>query len=252
MTWRYVDGYAVGTSHLASNLPCQDRCETGVLGAERIVVAVLADGAGSAVYAERGAELVCATLMDQIADHVEGTHGLAHATDDVVRSWLAGVRARIAVEADAADHEPREYAATALFVVAGDDATICVQLGDGGIVVREPDGAFVPAIWPEGGEYANQTFFVTDEDALERVSIARFGRVDDVIVFSDGLSRLALDHAARSAFGPFFDPLTRTVRESDRSRTQLSADLDAYLASDTINARTDDDKALCIATRIGR
>jgi hypothetical protein len=250
MTWRYVDGYAVGTSHLASNLPCQDRCETGVLGGERIVVAVLADGAGSATFAERGAELVCATLMDEIADHVEGGHGLARATDDVVRSWLAGARARIAGEASANGHELRDYAATALFVVAGDDATICGQLGDGGIVVRAPDGGFVPAIWPEGGEYANQTFFVTDDDALERIGIARFERVDDVIVFSDGLSRLALDHAARSAYGPFFDPLTRTVRESEKSRMQLSADLDAYLASDAINERTDDDKALCIATRI--
>jgi hypothetical protein len=250
VTWRYVDGYAVGTSHLESNIPCQDRCEVGVLGDGRFVVAVLADGAGSAPCAERGAEVTCAALMDAITNELEGAHDLARVNDDVVRSWYAAARAQLAGEADRHDHELRDYAATALVCVAGDDATICVQLGDGGIVVRPPGDPFVPALWPENGEYANQTYFVTDDDALERVSIARFGRVDDVVVFSDGISRLALDHASRSAHGPFFEPLTRTVRESERSRVQLSAELDAYLASDAINARTDDDKALCIATRL--
>jgi hypothetical protein len=250
MTWRYVDGYAVGTSHLASNTPCQDRCEVGEFGDGRFVVAVLADGAGSAAYAERGAEVVCAVLMDAVAGDLQGRHDLSRIGDDEVRAWFAAVRAHLAGEADVHEHDLREYAATALVCVASDDETICVQLGDGGIVVRAAGESFVPALWPENGEYANQTHFVTDDDALERLCIARFGRVTDVVVFSDGLSRLALDHATCTAYAPFFEPLTRTVRESEHSRAQLAADLDAYLESDAINARTDDDKSLCIATRL--
>jgi hypothetical protein len=250
VTWRTVDGCAGGTSHLESNVPCQDRCEVGVLASGRVAVAVLADGAGSAAHAERGAELVCAALMRAIANDVERTRDLATLPDAAVRAWLADARAHIAADAAHEDREAREYAATALACVAGDGHTICLQLGDGGIVVRPPGDAFAVAIWPENGEYANQTFFVTDDDALERLAIARFGRVDDVVVFSDGLSRLALDHASRTAYPPFFEPLTRTVRESDRSRAQLCADLGAYLASAPINARTDDDKALAIATRL--
>jgi hypothetical protein len=250
MTWRSVDGYAVGTSHLESNLPCQDRCEVAVVADGRVAIAVLADGAGSASQAERGAELVCAALMDAIVNDVAATYDLATISDVTIRSWLADARAHIAAEAAERDHDLRDYAATALACVASAGHTICLQLGDGGIVVREPGDPFVVAIWPENGEYANQTFFVTDDDALDRLAIARFDRVDDLIVFSDGLSRLALDHASRTAFGPFFEPLTRTVRESVRSRVQLSADLDAYLGSDAINARTDDDKAIAIATRL--
>jgi hypothetical protein len=250
MTWRSVDGYAAGTAHLESNLPCQDRCEVGVLAGGRVAVAVLADGAGSAAYAERGAELVCAALMDAITNDVASVHDLATIDDATVRSWLADVRAHLAGEAAHHDHDLREYAATALACVASGDHTICLQLGDGGIVVRAPGDPFAVAIWPENGEYANQTYFVTDDDAIDRLAIARFGRVDDVVVFSDGLSRLALDHATRTAFAPFFEPLTRTVRESDRSQAQLCADLDAYLESPAINARTDDDKALAIATRL--
>ncbi len=106
------------------------------------------------------------------------------------------------------------------------------------------------ALWPENGEYANQTFFVTDGDADQRVGIARFAGVDDVAVFSDGIARLALDHAGRAAFVPFFEPLTHTVRSAPDGGAQLAAQLAAYLASDAINARTDDDKALAIATRL--
>jgi hypothetical protein len=250
MTWRSVDGYAVGTSHLESNVPCQDRCEVGVVAGGRVAVAVLADGAGSAAHAERGAELVCAALMGAITNDVEGTYDLASISDVTVRSWLADARAHIAADAAQNERDLRDYAATALACVAGENHTICVQLGDGGIVVRPAGDAFAVAIWPENGEYANQTFFVTDDDAFERLTIARFGRVDDVVVFSDGLSRLALDHASRTAYPPFFEPLTRTVRESDRSRAQLCTDHHTYLGSGPINARTDDDKAIAIATRL--
>ena len=39
-------------------------------------------------------------------------------------------------------------------------------IGDGGIVMRRaPDEPFEVATWPEAGEYVNQTFFVTDDDA---------------------------------------------------------------------------------------
>jgi hypothetical protein len=250
VTWRVVDGYAAGSAHVEANVPCQDRCETAVLGNGRVLVAVLADGAGSAEHAERGASLACATMVRAIVEDAVRGGDPWRIDDDAVRAWFAHVRERIVAEAAADACDAREFAATLLVCVAGDDGTLCAQLGDGGIVIRESGGSFVPALWPENGEYANQTFFVTDADAIERVALARFGRVDDVVVFSDGLTRLALDHAARSAFAPFFDPLTRTVRTSSRSREDLCVELASYLASDAVNARTDDDKSIVIATRL--
>ncbi len=249
MTWCTVDGYAAGTSHRESQTGCQDRARVARIG-DAIVVAVVADGAGSAACAERGAELVCSGTIDAIARDVSGDADLDALDDDAVRAWFAAVRERIVDEAATAGRDVRDYAATALLCVAGSTHTICAQIGDGGIVVRPRDDAFAVAIWPENGEYANQTFFVTDTDANERVSIARFGAVDDVAVFSDGLMRLALDLATRTAFAPFFEPLTRTVRESAHDGAALAAELVAYLSSDAINARTDDDKSIAIATRL--
>ncbi len=245
MTWRTVDGYAAGTTHRESNVGCQDRANTRVLGA--VAVAVLADGAGSASEAERGADLVCAALLDAVAGDLESS-AVGDLDDDAVRAWFTRARERIAGEAAANGHSAREYAATGLVVVAGPDATICAQVGDGGIVVREPEGPFAVAIWPNNGEYANETFFVTDDGVETHVTIARYGRVDDAIVFSDGIARLALDHATQTAFTPFFEPLVRTVRAAP-NLARLRDDLVAYLESDTVNARTDDDKSLGIATR---
>ncbi len=246
MTWRLVDGYAAGTTHRESNIACQDRARTRVIGT--VAIAVLADGAGSARNAERGAEAVCDALLDAVASDL-ATRDVAALDDDAVRAWFARAHDRIAAEAVEHGFDPRDYAATGLVVVAGAEATICAQIGDGGIVVREPDAPFAVAIWPHNGEYANETYFVTDDAVETHVAIVRYGRVDDAVVFSDGVARLALDHATRDAFAPFFEPLLRTVRAAP-DLEQLRGELLAYLDSGIVNARTDDDKSLAIVTRL--
>jgi hypothetical protein len=248
VTWRCVDGVAAGTSHLASETPCQDRCRVTTLANGAVAVAVLSDGAGSAAYAEDGADAVCDVLLREIAADVAREPDLAAIDDDTVRGWFCAARARLAALAAAAGTDVREFSATALVCVAGEAHTICAQVGDGGIVVRD-GGAPEVAVWPAGGEYANQTYFVTDDDVRDRVETRRFARVDDVAVFSDGLTRLALAEATRTAFQPFFDPLVRTVRTSAQSDAALRAELTAYLGSESINTRTDDDKALVVACR---
>ena len=58
--WRYALASVVGTSHLASGTPCQDASTCQVLedGSGRsVLVAFVADGAGSALYADEGATL---------------------------------------------------------------------------------------------------------------------------------------------------------------------------------------------------
>jgi hypothetical protein len=245
MTWRSVDGYALGRFHRDADVPATDRCEVGVLGDGHVVVAVLADGSSGAAQAERGAEIVCAALMDAIANDVAITWDLARLGDAVVRSWVAAARAQIAGEADQHGCEPSAYAASALACVASDAHTICLQIGAGAIVVRLPDGDFSVAI---GSENASSS--VTDDDALDRITVARFARIDDLAVLSAGLAPIALDLATHTADASFFEPLTTAVRALERSRVQLSADLDAYLASDAIRAHTTGDAALAIAVRL--
>jgi hypothetical protein len=254
VSWRYVDGFAPGTSHLQTQAPCQDRCACAVVrsrdGAE-VFVAVVSDGAGSAVRSEDGAALVCESLVGAASAAVRECSDLDALADESVRSWFLEVRERLRSRARDDGAELRDYAATALLAIASDHQALCAQLGDGGIVVRrEPGEPFEVAIWPEGGEYANETFFVTDDVAPERIVLRRYDRIVDVVAFSDGLQNLALERASRSAYAPFFGPLVATVRGRADGGDDFRRELVAYLNSEAVNRRTDDDKSLAIACRI--
>ncbi len=254
MIWRYVDGSAVGTSHLETQTPCQDRCACAVVqsrdGAE-VFVTVVSDGAGSASRCEAGAETVCAKLLEAARHALTEAGDLDSLSDELVRSWFLEVRETIRLLAREQDSHIREYAATALLGIASDHQTLCAQIGDGGIVLRRaPEEPFEVAIWPDGGEYANETFFVTDDAAPERIAIRRFDAVHDLVAFSDGLQYLALEHATKSAFGPFFEPLVKTVRDLAGSNGAARASLVAFLNSESINRRTDDDKSLTVGCRM--
>ena len=122
-----------------------------------------------------------------------------------------------------------------------------LQVGDGAIVYRSASSPFTPALWPQNGEYANTTWFVTDEEAADLVQLARVSGVDEVALLTDGLQSLALRFASREAHGPFFEPMFRSLRGPEPAGDGAVA---AFLGSERVNARTDDDKTLVLATRL--
>ncbi len=248
-----MSAIAVGTSHIRTETPCQDRCAGVVVesadGGE-VFVGVVSDGAGSASLSERGATLVCERLPALVGRALATSSDLDALSDEDVRTWFLMLRDELRAQAGEAGAALRDFSATALLAVASDHQTLCAAVGDGAVVVREGvDAPFEVALWPEGGEYVNQTYFLTDDTVAERVAIRRFDGVSDVIAFSDGLQQLALEHATRSAFAPFFAPLVRTVRESAAVPAELARSLASYLDSEAVNRRTDDDKALVVGCR---
>jgi hypothetical protein len=159
--------------------------------------------------------------------------------------------ARIARAARAEARATRDFSCTLLVALVGEARAVFFQLGDGAIVYRGADGAYVPALWPQTGEYANCTWFVTDDDAAERVQSAAAERVHEVALLTDGLQGLALRFGTREAHGPFFEPMfARLRRESDDGSRALRKELRAFLGSAPVNRRTDDDKTLVLATRL--
>lgn len=248
--WQLIGARATGTSHVTSGAPCQDREVFRVVddadGGEA-AIAVVCDGAGSAALSDLGAELVCEALRATAAGFVceRGTTALTR--DDVV-GWMEDIQERIAALAEAENATPRDFACTLLFLAASDRNTVCAQVGDGAIVLNNGQDLEV-ALWPENGEYANQTFFVSQDDARDHLQFARFGPVRDFVIFSDGLQRLALNESERRPHPAFFRPLLETVRSAqalDRTKEQL----EAFLISDRVNSKTDDDKSIVIGCRV--
>ncbi|KAK44914.1 MULTISPECIES: PP2C family serine/threonine-protein phosphatase [Caballeronia] len=251
MSWKVIGASAVGTSHTSNSSPCQDSCfyhvASDATGAS-LLVALVSDGAGSAQFGEVGSELACEAAGKMLLEIAEttGEDGLkAHLASEL----LEVVRARISEAAQARSVTMRALACTLLGAVIGPTRAFYFQVGDGAIVARDA-GALAPVFWPESGEYANMTYFVTDANAAEHLRVEIRDTSDEVSLFSDGIQRLALVFATETAYEPFFEPMFKALRASSDDQTDsLCAALERFLNSDAINDRTDDDKTLILATR---
>ncbi len=264
VTWRTVAASVAGTSHVAAGQPCADAWaihDLPLAGGGSLLFAAVADGAGSAERAALGARLACDAAADVAGLWAVENAGLDAFTPDTARAWVESVGGLLGEVAALEGRERRDFAATLLVALVDGASAVFLQVGDGAIVYREAGGDFTPALWPQNGEYANTTWFVTDDEAADLVQLARVRGVDEVALLTDGLQSLALRFASREAHGPFFEPMFRRLRApapetgeagagAGATAVGLDAELKAFLASGPVNARTDDDKTLVLATRL--
>jgi hypothetical protein len=214
-----------------------------------VLLAACADGAGSAEMAELGAALAVDTFL-ACADDALTNQSLdpAHIDEDVLRSWNVAAREQIEKVAKERGVTPRQLACTLLTAIVGPSSAAFSQIGDGVVVIDGADG-YEHVFWPESGEFVNETCFVTDAAFPDAV---RFQLVDreirDLAILSDGLQMLALNYAEKGVYSPFFEPLFAALRTVASGET-VKPSLDAFLDSERVNERTDDDKTLLLATR---
>lgn len=254
--WRIAGASVIGTSHVGLGLPCQDAHRCVLLhdrsGGE-VLVAAAADGAGSARFADRGASLAVETFMSGIAQFLTG-HTVGDLSTGRLQDIVARTRQALVDEAARLSTPAHDLACTFLGAVAGPHAAAFCQIGDGALIVSEAgdgdDWSWV--FWPQRGEYANATSFLTDEDALRVVETAALGRsVEELAILTDGLEPMVLAYASRSVFAPFFQAMFAPLRDAPDPGVSeaLCQALGVYLNSPQINQRTDDDKTLILATR---
>jgi hypothetical protein len=253
-SWRYAAASTLGTSHAKLGTPCQDAhaCEVVLSTTGKpVLVAVVADGAGSASRSQDGARLACDFVAAEVRAFCDAGGAVGDLSRETVTGWLERLQAEIAALATAEDLSPRDFACTLVAAVLGEEHAAFLQLGDGAMVVSEGDD-YAWIFWPDQGEYENLTVFVTDPQSLDRLQLdVCERRIEEIALFSDGLQRLVLNYQSRTAHAPFFRSLLSTVRAAGdgEDEASLSARLAAYLDSSAVNDRTDDDKTLILATR---
>ena len=109
--------------------------------------------------------------------------------------FVAAIRKEMEVVAAKSEVLPRDMACTFLFAAIGTTHALYGQVGDGAIVTTN-NGEREVVFWPESGEYANMTRFVTDEDADAHLRSTVRAAPNEIAVFTDGLQRLALQRRA--------------------------------------------------------
>lgn len=251
-SWIWASASCKGVAHANAGTRKQDAQLTKTYGPDdETIGCIVADGAGSARFGGQGASLVCRTIGRHLADQQNRQSGLP--TPDEVISWIDVARSTIALCASRRDLASRDFASTLVLAISDGEESLFLHVGDGGIAARSADsGSWICPTWPNQGEYASTTFFVTD-DPSPSIRVCRIALlIDALAVFSDGIERLALDFSTCRPHAPFFDAMIQPIDSIDgqhgRSRA-LSSGLCRFLESSRVNERTDDDKTLVLAAR---
>jgi hypothetical protein len=253
-SWRFAAASAAGTSHVRDGLACQDayRCGVAATPAGPVLVVVVSDGAGSASEGARASRYVCDELLDHLLPAASDV--TASIAIEWLRDGIAQTRDGLLTEAESSGKPPREFAATLLCAVLAEQWSGFAQIGDGAIVTPEAGtNTWAWLFWPQQGEYANTTFFLTDATAMNNLQLDTLTNgQEEVAIFTDGLQHLVLHYEEQVVHSPFFERMMAPIRTSKAEGLDLSLsrELEKYLATSTVSSRTDDDVTLVMASRL--
>lgn len=249
--WRSIAATVTGPSHAATGAPCQDHHQARVLTRLGVssLVACVADGAGSAPLSQDGSALACQAIAELATAHFDASRGsFADLTDEELRGWCREARGRIEQLAAMREGRLRDYATTLCAALLSPGHAAFLQIGDGAIVARRA-GALGVVFWPQSGEYANSTMFLTGDRYEEHLQFCRVAAdFTDVALMTDGVERLALSFESRTPHPPFFDPLFAALRSAP-DPAPLNDHLARFLDSESMRGRSDDDKTVVLAVQ---
>jgi hypothetical protein len=238
INWRIYAASAIGKGHIDVGLPCQDAF--AYKSGNGRLVAVVCDGAGSASRSEIGATSCANTISSYLADLL-GEPSLA-CSKEVIEKAVEAARSIIEARAVELALPSRELACTLVGAVIHENGGCLFHVGDG-VGVAELDVGPPVLSLPENGEYANETYFVTQDEWQSRLHIVPFaGSIRCIALMSDGAMSFAFKRDG--LFGPFIDPVKSfltTVTEVEGSEA-----LQATLAGEGTWKITGDDKTILL------
>ena len=171
---------------------------------ERIIVfAVVSDGAGSARFGAYGAWLVCRKLKVRFQDWSTKHESLPD--DETLVGWIDESQRLHCRNRGTARKRTKticSYLGGAVHF-AGRGGRL--HIGDSAIVGR-CGSKWKVICWPETGEYASTTYFVTDEPKPVMNIVREPREYDAFALFSDGVGEFALSQLERR---PIRDSLNR-------------------------------------------
>lgn len=251
IVWRHIAHSLRGPSHAAEDTPCQDSNAIRVLGenASISLLACVADGAGSSKYSDEGSSIACNAIVENAIAFCKEHGSLVSLKYDDIIEWCDDARRRIVANADIRGCEPREFATTFCAAIISADRSRFFQIGDGAIIA-ESNGAYGVVFWPQSGEYANTTNFLTAPDYKQHLEFLETPHsFAKLAMITDGMERLALLFENQTPHPPFFLPLFAALRSTEDSKL-LGDELRKFLESDSVRNRSDDDKTIVLVSRV--
>ncbi|MCF2150179.1 protein phosphatase 2C domain-containing protein [Desmonostoc muscorum LEGE 12446] len=248
--WKAVADSATGTSHQNQKIPCQDYGYYRIF--DDVIVGAVADGAGSAKHSDVGSKLAVKTVIKCFSDINESPQKQAFSqplskeeAEKVFVKIVNQVIAELQKEAAKEYYSVNDLACTLLVFMATPDCLAAMQIGDGFIVLRSEESEYQLLFQPDKGEFANETTFITSQNALQEMQVEVISQKQEFICAStDGLEKVAIRLRDWKPFPPFFKPLEEYLQEIDNPEEDKY--LTEFLNSERLNSRTDDDKTLLL------
>lgn len=198
--WKLAGASVIGKQHEDAGGRCEDawssvRCALPS-GHEALAVCV-SDGAGSAANGGVGAQMTSRVLANWLVENAENLFRFV--ADDKKWSIASTLKRVLRRAAERRGSEIKSYACTVVAVLTVTDGRwITVHLGDGAIVGRFGNDLKAVSV-PRKGEFANETFFVTDSDAAESLDIQESSNYEAALpvtgfaLFTDGVESSLVD-----------------------------------------------------------
>ena len=173
--WRVIRASVQGTSHIKTGQPCQDSSSVATDAPDGMLVAAVADGAGSAALSADGSRIAADAATQTAARlmrlHVQPTY--EGALKEILQEAVRAARNALEAEAHKRESPLRDFATTLILAICAPQITGAAQIGDGAAVSagdRESD-EYTLFSAPQRGEYANTTNFITSDNWQDTLDI---------------------------------------------------------------------------------
>ena len=258
--WRVAAATAAGSSHVRNNIPNQDAVDYRLVkaGSSHVVVAAVADGAGSAPRSSEGSRIAVKVAVESMVGAIHKRPPAAfvkHLATSLVRDAIKRAKNAVARYGETNDIPIRDLACTLIVAAASERLMTAAQVGDGAVAAFNiGSGAARTLCAANTGEYANETTFITSRTRPHQVAHVghAFGSdYDALALITDGLQNLALKMPERQAFLGFWNPILNDLSQTDEPEA-VPGRLHTFISGERIQSRTSDDVTIAIAVRNDR
>jgi hypothetical protein len=245
--WRVFLAAATGERNLLQGVAGQDAGHWRV--ADQLLVAVVCDGAGSVREGQVGADHIARALTLRLASTLAAPgHALACGElETTIPAAIEAVRAELAEHAVARDLSLNDFSCTLVGCVCSAGGGFFFHIGDGFAIHQSAEGVSAVSR-PENGEFADETYFVTDENWQEHLRftpLPAMQRGSVIGLLSDGTAPFAVNRTRDAFSRPFIDPIMTFLNAATETNGNVA--LRNLLESRRASEISSDDKTLLLA-----
>jgi len=251
---------ATGDSHVASGTECQDAFDYCYSADHEWLAVAVCDGAGSSKNSGIASSFVSERFSKElikIATRLSKRQFGSWVTDEVLNAVLT---IRRELREIAKSDDLKDFHTTLVAVLLGPASSLggraglAVHIGDGAIFGgdlghdRETSTCYLDKKFhifshPENGEYANETYFVTETQWIKRIRVTPLQKTDWIALATDGGCSVALTNN-QTPRAPFLPDLITKIVSADHD--EYHEILGSMLKDPEIRSLTDDDKTIVV------